>query len=152
MDLGYGPQDLQQGIAYMKNADPAGILADLDATIQAAARVGNVGMVGYCWGGRVTYLAACRTNVTAAVAYYGGGIGQLLPETPRCPMLLHYAERDAHIPPAEVEAVRKASPQSTVHLYPADHGFNCPDRASYDSASAHLAYTRTLEFLRRHIG
>jgi carboxymethylenebutenolidase len=152
VELGYSPGDLAQGIAYMKNADPAGLLADLDATIQAAARVGNVGMVGYCWGGQVAYRAACHTNVTAAVAYYGGGIGQLLPETPRCPMMFHYAERDTHIPLTEVEAVRKAYPQGTYHLYPADHGFNCPDRASYDSTSAHLAFSRTLEFFRQHIG
>jgi carboxymethylenebutenolidase len=152
VDLGYDAKGVEEGIGYMKKADPAGVLADLNATIDAAARAGRVGMVGYCWGGRVAYLAGCRTNIAAGVAYYGGGIAQLLPETPRCPMMFHFGERDAHIPLADVDAIRKAYPEGIYHLYAADHGFNCPDRASFDSPSAHLAFARTLEFFRKHIG
>jgi hypothetical protein len=114
----------------------SGGLADLSASIAAAAHAGRVGMVGYCWGGCMAYLAGCRTNIAAGIAYYGGGIVQLLPETPRCPMLFHFGERDTHIPLADVEKIRKAYPQGTYHLYPAGHGFNCTERASFDAASA----------------
>jgi len=152
VELGYGPDDIQKGIGYMMKADPAGVLADVNATIDAAARAGKVGMVGYCWGGRVTYLAGCHTNIAAGVAYYGGGIAQVLNETLRCPMMFHFGDKDAHIPPSDVEAIRKAYPQETYHLYPADHGFNCTERASFHPESARLAFTRTVEFFRQHIG
>jgi len=109
-------------------------------------------MVGFCWGGRVTYLAACRINLAAAVAYYGGGIAQLLDETPRCPIMFHFGERDAFIPASDVEKIRAAVPKGVFHLYPANHGFNCTDRADYDVASARLAFERTSEFFRKHIG
>jgi len=152
VELGYDPAGVEQGIAYMQKTDPEGVLADLNATIDAAAHTGRVGMVGYCWGGRMTYLAGCRTNIAAGIAYYGAGIAGLLPETPRCPMLFHFGEHDTQIPLADIEKIRKAYPQGVYHLYPAGHGFNCPDRASFDSGSAHLAFSRSLEFLRQHIG
>ena len=152
VDLGYDPQSLEQGIALLQKADPKGVLADLSATIDAGVHAGRVAMVGYCWGGQMTYLAGCRTNIAAGIAYYGGGIPRWLPETPRCPMLFHFGEQDAHIPLADVEKIRQAFPQGTYHLYPAGHGFNCPERASFDAASAHLAFTRSIEFLHEHIG
>jgi len=108
--------------------------------------------VGYCWGGRCAYLAGCKTNIAAGVAYYGGGISQLLDDTPRCPMMFHFGEHDSHIPLADVEQIRVAFPQGIYHLYPAGHGFNCSERADFDSASAHLAFERTIGFLRRHVG
>jgi len=113
---------------------------------------GNVGMVGYCWGGRVTYLSACHTNIVAGVAYYGGGIAQLLPETPRCPMMFHFGEQDTHIPLTDVEKIRAAYPLGEYHLYPAGHGFNCTDRAAFDPASARLAFERSINFFRMHVG
>lgn len=152
VELGYDGAGIQTGIDYMMKADPAGLMADVNATIDAATRAGKVGMVGYCWGGRVTYLAGCHTNIAAGVAYYGGGIAQALKETPRCPMMFHFGEKDSHIPLTDVEAIRKAYPQGTYHLYPAGHGFNCTERADFDPASAHLAFTRTIEFFRQHIG
>jgi carboxymethylenebutenolidase len=152
VDLGYDAAGLQAGIDLMMRATNEGVIADLNAAIDAVAHAGRVGMVGYCWGGRVTYLAGCRTNVAAGVAYYGGGIAQLLPETPRCPMMFHFGERDSHIPLADVERIRAALPQATFHLYPAGHGFNCSERADFDASSAHLAFSRTIEFFRRYVG
>jgi len=152
VDLGYDAAGLQAGIQHMNKADPAGVLADVNATIDAASRAGKVGMVGYCWGGRVTYLAGCHTNIAAGVAYYGGGIASVLKDTPRCPMMFHFGEKDSHIPMSDVEAIRKAYPQGTYHLYPAGHGFNCSERADFDAASAHLAFERTVEFFRKHVG
>jgi len=152
VDLGYDAAGLQAGIDLMMRAANEGAIADLNAAIDAVAHAGRVGMVGYCWGGRVTYLAGCRTNIAAGVAYYGGGIAQLLPETPRCPMMFHFGEHDSHIPLTDVERIRAALPQATCHLYPAGHGFNCSERADFDAASAHLAFSRTIEFFRRYVG
>lgn len=152
VELGYDAAGLKAGIDYMMNADPAGVLADVNAAIDAVAHAGRVGMVGYCWGGRVAYLAACHTNIAAGVAYYGGGIAQLLKETPRCPMMFHHGEQDAHIPLTDVAAIQKAFPQGVYHLYAADHGFNCTERPSFHAASAQLAFSRTIEFFRKNIG
>ena len=144
--------DLQPGIDLMMKTTNEGVLADVNAAVDAVAHAGRTGMVGYCWGGRVTYLSACRINIAAAVAYYGGGIAQLLEETPRCPIMFHFGERDAFIPASDVEKIRAAVPQGIFHLYPANHGFNCTDRADYDAASARLAFERSSEFFRTHIG
>jgi carboxymethylenebutenolidase len=152
VEMGYDPASIQQGIAYMVKADTAGVIADVNAAIDAVRHAGRVGIVGYCWGGRVAYLAACHTDIAAGVAYYGGGLPQLLGETPRSPMMFHFGERDSHIPLTDVDAVRQAYPQGTYHLYPAGHGFNCTERADFDAASAHLAFSRTVEFFRAHIG
>jgi carboxymethylenebutenolidase len=152
VELGYDAAGLQAGIDLVMKATNDGAIADLNAAIAAVEHAGRVGMVGYGWGGRVTYLAGCRTNIAAGVAYYGGGIAQLLPETPRCPMLFHFGERDSYIAPADVARIREAYPEGVYHLYPAGQGFNCSDRADFHPASAHLAFDRTLDFFRQHVG
>lgn len=96
--------------------------------------------------------AAARLQVDAAVAYYGGGIDQHLAERPRVPMMFHFGEKDAHISPAAVEKLKTAYPQGVYFLYPADHGFNCTDRASFEPTSAKLAFERSAEFLRKNVG
>ena len=144
--------DLQAGLDLMSKATPEGVRTDINAAVDATAHTGRTGMVGYCWGGRVTYLAACRINIAAAIAYYGGGIAQELDETPRCPIMFHFGERDVFIPASDVAKIRAAVPKGEFHLYPANHGFNCTDRADYDATSAHLAFERSSEFLRQHIG
>jgi carboxymethylenebutenolidase len=108
--------------------------------------------VGYCWGGTMSYLVAARLKVAAAVVYYGGGIDQYLAEKPRCPIMFHFGEKDAHIPLSTVEKVKEAVPEGLVYLYPAGHGFNCTDRESFDAASAKLALKRSLEFFHEHVG
>lgn len=152
VNFGYDAVGMQQGIALMMRTTNEGTLADLNAAIDAVAHAGNVGMVGYCWGGRAAYLAACHANVAACVAYYGGGIAQLLPDTPRCPVMFHFGERDTHIPLSDVDAIRRAYPEGVYHLYPAGHGFNCTERSDFEAASARLAFDRTIEFFRHHLG
>jgi carboxymethylenebutenolidase len=157
VELGYGADDIQRGRA-LKDACPASqALLDLQAAIGLArSRLGangRVGIVGYCWGGLLSWLAACEFDTLAAsVPYYGGGMPEHAASVPRCPVMAHFGERDAHIPLAGVEALRQAHPGVTVHLYPAGHGFNCDQRGSYDAACATLARQRTLAFLREHVG
>ena len=152
VDLGYDAKGIEQGVAFMMRTTNTSTLADLDAAITTVSHAGRVGMVGYCWGGRSTYLAACHANIAAAVVYYGGGLPQLLPDTPRCPVMFHFGERDSHIPLSDVDQVRNANPQGIFHLYPAGHGFNCSERQDFDQASAQLAFGRTIEFFRQHVG
>jgi carboxymethylenebutenolidase len=152
VDLPYDATGLEQGRSYAGRIDDASLLADLNATIDAVSHDGRVGMVGFCWGGKVTYIAACHTNIAAAVAYYGGGISQVLDSSPRCPMMFHFGEKDIYISSDDVNKIRSAYPKGIYHLYPAGHGFNCPDRADFDSASAHLAFDRSVEFFANHVG
>jgi carboxymethylenebutenolidase len=144
--------DSPAGRALMQALKREQTLLDLKAAIDAVATAGKVGMVGFCWGGTMTYVAACHLSIAASVAYYGGGLTQLLERTPRCPMMLHFGDRDTHIPLTDVEKVKKAYPLGHYYMYPAGHGFNCSDRTSYDAASAKLALERSLDFFRRHVG
>jgi carboxymethylenebutenolidase len=144
--------DAQRAFGYVKAIELDDVLLDVRAAVMGVRQAGKVGVVGYCWGGRLAYLAAARLDVDAVVAYYGGGTQQHLGELPRVPMMFHFGEKDTHIPLATVDAIKAAHPQGIYHLYPAEHGFNCTHRASFDPASAQLAYERSIDFFRQHIG
>ncbi len=142
----------REGLDLVMGLDPGLTLLDIRAALDNAASAGKVACVGYCWGGMLSYTAACHLSLSAAVCYYGGRIASLLERTPKCPTMFHFAERDAHIPLADVERVKQAYPVGVYYTYPAEHGFNCTERASYDAPSARLALDSTLDFLSRHIG
>jgi carboxymethylenebutenolidase len=149
----YNPETMQKGFGFMQKVDIDNALLDVRAAVETASAAGKVGVVGFCFGGRVAWLAASRLEgIAASVPYYGGGIPELASEQPKCPVILHFGERDQHIPLASVEQFKKAHPDLPVYIYKADHGFNCDQRGSYDAASAKLARERTLAFLREHVG
>jgi carboxymethylenebutenolidase len=153
IELGYQQSDMQQGIdlAFQK-LDPALALVDLQAAVDLAAQAGKVGVVGYCFGGLLTWRAACEVDgVAAAVAYYGGGVTRESERQARCPVMMHFGEKDAHIPLADVDTFKLAQPDVRVFVYPADHGFNCDHRASYDADSAQQARERTAAFFAEHL-
>ena len=160
VDLGYTSQDMQAGIDLKSAVEalPApGVMADIQAAIDYAAKEsgGKVGIVGFCWGGLLTWRAACTLNgLSAAVPYYGGGVttAEEVVRQPQVPVLAHFGERDHWIPVDSVQAFAKAHPDVEVHLYAADHGFNCDQRGSYDAAAAKTAYERTLAFFAQHLG
>ena len=153
VELGYTPDDIAVGRELKSVAALDGALADVAAAQSLAAGAGNTGIVGYCWGGYVSWMAAARVpGFACAVAYYGGGMIEAVGEQPRCPVMMHFGELDQGIPVAGVERLRAAHPAQQVFLYPANHGFNCDQRGSYDAAAAALARERTLEFFRKHIG
>jgi len=144
--------DMARGFGYVQALNNEQVLLDVQAAIERVRTAGKVGVVGFCWGGTVAYLAAARTKIDAAVVYYGGGINRHATEKPQVPVMFHFGEKDRHIPQSAVAEIKAAYPQGIYHLYPADHGFNCTDRASFDPASAKLALERSLEFLHRHVG
>ena len=160
VELGYSPADMEAGFAVMQAVEqlpPPGALGDIQAAIDYAAREsgGKVGIVGYCWGGLMTWRAACELQgLAAAVPYYGGGITSEHESArqPRVPVLAHFAEQDPWIPLPSVEAFRARHPEVEVHLYPAHHGFNCNHRAAWNEAAARLARERTLAFFAQHVG
>jgi carboxymethylenebutenolidase len=152
-DIGYTPADVARGRELKALAKADAALLDVDAARAAVAGAGKVGIVGYCWGGYLAWIAAARlAGLACAVPYYGGGMTDAMALQPKCPVMAHFGERDTMIPPAGVTALAAAHPSAQVFLYPADHGFNCDERGAYDAAAASLARERTLAFLRRHIG
>jgi carboxymethylenebutenolidase len=150
--------DMQTGFGYVKALKIDQVMLDIQAAVDRVAQArgagtaAKVGVVGYCWGGTMAYLAAARLKITAAVAYYGGGINNHTDEKPRVPVMFHFGEKDAHIPISAIEQIKAAYPEGVYHMYPAGHGFNCTDRASFDAPSAKLALERSLEFLHRYVG
>ncbi|MBE0624388.1 MAG: dienelactone hydrolase family protein [Burkholderiales bacterium] len=154
-EVGYTPEDIAKGRALKEKAGMAAALLDVEAAVKAAAQAGKVGIVGYCWGGYIAWMAAARVpGLACAAPYYGGGstTDEAIAEQPKCPVMAHYGEKDEHISVESVKKLAAVHPAQTVHLYPAPHGFNCDQRGSYDAASAKLARERTLAFFREHIG
>lgn len=152
---------IEAGIALMQKLKLDEVAQDLGATVAALRRelaaipgAGNkIGAVGYCWGGSIADLAACRTDINAAVSYYGRATVGWLNEQPRCPVLYHFGALDPLIPPELVAQITAGRPGQTVHIYAdAGHGFNCNDRHEFHAASAELAQERTLAFFSHHLG
>ncbi len=158
VELGYAPDDMSAGMALKATVEalPApGVLQDIQAAITHAAGAGKVGVVGYCWGGLLTWRTACLLKgVSAAVPYYGGGVTTEaeIARTPKCPVLAHFGEKDHWIPLDGVAALQKAHPDVEVHVYAANHGFNCDHRGAWDATAAALARERTLAFFAKHLG
>ncbi len=153
IELGYTPADIPTGRDIRAKVPLDGSIADIAAAVPIAAQAGKVAVVGYCWGGFLAWVAASRVpGIAAAVGYYGGGIPTQLDHAPKVPTMLHFGEQDHGIPLTDVDKIRTAFPAIPIHLYPAGHGFNCDERASYDAPSAKLALERTLEFFAAHLG
>jgi carboxymethylenebutenolidase len=154
-DTGYSPEDIQAGIAVMQQVSLNDAMRDVSACVAwaGAAGAGKVGIVGYCWGGTVAWVAAARVDgLACAIPYYGGGIHGQIGLQARCPVLFQFADQDKSPTLAQAQEIAAAHPQAITHLYAANHGFNCDQRGSYDAASATLARQRALEFLGRHVG
>lgn len=151
VELGYTPDDLAHGREIRSKLSWDDVMADLKAGVDAAKKAGKVGVVGYCFGGTVAWLAATRLGLPA-VGYYGGGIAGFANEQPKAPVMLHFGEKDAHIPLTDVEKVRAAHPKVPIHVYKAGHGFSCDERADFDKASHEAALKRTLAFFAEYVG
>lgn len=157
VELGYTQDDMAAGQALKAAVEALptpGVMPDIQAAIDHAAQGGKVGIVGYCWGGLLTWRAACLLNgLSAACPYYGGGMTtpDEVARRPKVPVLAHFGDQDHWIPLNSVEAFKKAHPEVQVEVYHANHGFNCDQRGSYDAAAAKLARERTLAFFAQHL-
>jgi len=152
IELSYTQSEVQEGFGYVQQLKLEQTLLDLSASIAVVRHAGRVGMVGYCWGGKLSYVSACDLPLSCAVAYYGGSITSCLDKTPKCPTMYHFGELDTHIPMSDVDKIKAADPRGIFHVYPgAGHGFNCDQRASYSPQAAALARERTLAFFDEHL-
>lgn len=163
VNLGYTPGDIAAGIELKAATEalPApSVLQDIQATIDHAAALcgGKVAVLGYCWGGLLTWRAAALcTGLSAAVPYYGGGmtVGDEPHRQPKCPVLCHFGTEDHGIPMDTVEAFIQAQNAAgtpvQVATYPANHGFNCDQRGSFNAAARTLALQSTLALLKLNL-
>ena len=153
VELGYDEAGMTAGIGIARGKlDIADTLKDLQSSIEDLSRHGKVGVVGYCFGGLLTWLAACELEgVACASAYYGGGVVGEIERTARCPVIMHFGELDEHIPMSDVAKIDTALPDVTIYTYDADHGFNCDHRESFNAGAAAEAKERSLAFFAEHI-
>ncbi len=150
----YDPAGLEKAMGTAQKTGIEAPMSDIQACIDRLAQAGGpVFITGYCYGGSVTWLAACRcSGLAAASGFYGGLIANYAGETPRAPVILHFGEKDALIPMDDVRKVEAAHKDVPVYVYDADHGF-CSDRpANYDAAACGLARRRTLDLFAKHGG
>ena len=158
-------ENLPEAIRLMSGLTDDGIVRDIGAAINylrshEAVKADRIGMTGFCMGGRISFLAACKNSgIRASVPFYGGGIGGLLGEADKlsCPTLLFFGDEDAFIPNDEVERIQstltKLGKPAEVKVYPgAEHGFFCNERSSYNPEAAKDAWKRLLGFFARHLG
>jgi len=153
VELDYVGADMQKAVSFIPKLDVEKSLADVAAAIEfAGISTGKaVGVIGYCYGGTLAWLAAARLRPAVAVGYYGGRISNYADEKLTAPVMLHFGRQDAHIPAEEVEKIQAAHPEVAIYWYDAGHGFNCDARGSYNKNAAHEARDRSLNFLKKHL-
>lgn len=157
VELGYDEAGMGAGIKLaFEDLKIEDALTDLQTAVDHAAGLSEgskAGVVGYCFGGFLTWLSACDlSGVACASSYYGGGVSGARDKQAKCPVMMHFGELDAHIPLSDVDVFREAQPDVEIFVYEgADHGFNCDARGSYHAESAALARRRTLEFFDQHL-
>ena len=153
-DTGYSQPEIQAGVAIMQKLDWKQAIFDVDAAIAEAAKAGKVGIVGYCFGGTVSWVAAAQAKgLACAVPYYGGGMPGFIGEKPKIPTMCHFGELDQSPTLAQAKEIVAAHPSITAHFYAgAGHGFNCDQRGSWNAEAAKLARSRTIDFFRKNLG
>lgn len=153
VELGYDAADVQRGRAIRMEVGFDGPVLDIAAAAALGAAEGlKVGVVGYCYGGALAWLAAARIDgLSAAIGYYGTAAA-FKDEAPGCPVMLHYGDKDAMIPISDADDLKALYPDIQTFVYPADHGFNCDIRASHDAESATLARARTMALIGETVG
>ena len=153
LELGYEGADMQKAMSLVPRLNLDHALLDTAAALAYVRKQTGkkCGVIGYCFGGTIAWLAAARLGADAAVGYYGGHIAKFADEPPKAPIQLHFGKLDQHIPKESIDAVQAANPGVPVYWYDAGHGFNCNDRASYNAEAATLARARSLEFLIQHL-
>lgn len=151
-EAGYDETAIAAGRAIIDELDMDAALRDIDACIAAGVKAGKVGLVGYCWGGTIAWLAAARSaGLSCAVSYYGGGIASYQDEKPAVPLMLHFGEQDTHPSIDDARKIAANHPDAQSFFYPAGHGFNCDARSSFHADASRQARERTVTFLCEHL-
>lgn len=125
----------------------AQILADVEGCAAATGAARRI-VSGFCTGGTWAWTAAARLPFDAQVNFYGSHVASRLGDVPWCPTVMHYGDRDHIVPLPDIDRIRAARPEATVHIYPgAGHAFFNPEQETYDRAAAEQAWANTLAFL-----
>jgi len=152
IELGYGEDTMKQGLGLRGQLSWDDAINDVNAAAGDVKSAGKVGVVGFCFGGSVAWVAADQSPIQAAAGWYGGQIHQEIARQPKCPVQLHFGTEDFSIPNEKIDEIKAAHPDVPAYVYDgAGHGFNCDDRGSYHEAAAQLAYERTMEFFGEHL-
>ncbi|MDF2462173.1 MAG: dienelactone hydrolase family protein [Ramlibacter sp.] len=153
VDLPYTQEGIVRGRELIASTRLDTAMLDVAAAIAAAGEARKVGIIGYCWGGLIAWVAAARLQgLACSVPYYGGGIVDHAQLEPRVPVLAHFAEHDSLIPLEGVKQLQARHAKQQIYIYAADHGFNCCHRPAFNLAAAQQARERTLAFLRENVG
>ncbi len=154
VELTYQPEDVTRGRALKIQVPYDQATEDLAACVQwLKGQNLKVGVVGFCWGGDLAFLSARLPDVSASVAFYGGGIGGLGADNPpRGPLQMHFGLEDAAIPETMRAKAYAAAPNAEVFEYPAGHGFCCEERGSFHAEAAAAGWERARAFFARHLG
>ena len=151
VNLNYDETGVTKG-RNLKELCDKNALKDIEASITVVSTAGKVGVIGYCWGGSLSWRIGCQaSNISASVCYYGGEIPKLKYLRPKCNVLTHFGEIDKGIPIKDVKIFQKERPEVLSYTYPADHGFNCDYRSQFNKKCADIAHDRTLKFLERNL-
>ena len=144
---------IEEGRDYKMQLQDEQVLLDIAAATATAENDLKVAVIGFCFGGALSYLASTRLNLDCAISYYGGGIAEkYINQKPLCPIMYHFGALDPIIPSTDVAAIQSNHPEGVFHIYDnAGHGFNCSDRKDYHEESAKIASTRSLDFLKLHL-
>lgn len=154
VELGYTADDVQKGLSLRAQIDEVNTLMDIDACAAAFLPESKVGIVGYCWGGTIAWLAVCRPGhrFSAASCWYGGGIAQAKGKEPTVPVQMHFGEKDDSIPMHDIDEIRIAQPEVEIYTYAhAGHGFGCDQRPSFQAEAARQAQERTVSFFDKFL-
>lgn len=152
-ECGYTPEDIARARQVMNKGDISTYLLDVAAARDALTGYSPVSITGFCLGGSVAFAAAARLDgFLCSIPFYGGRIAAMKDEAPRCPMMMYFGTQDQSIPMSDVEAIRAARPESTIHVVEAGHGFMCDHRASYAPEVAAKAWNETIAMLDRLTG
>ena len=158
LELGYGEADMKKAFGIYPNLDPKIQLLDIAAAFHHAKQMDKpTGVLGFCYGGLISWLSATRgedfkMQPDCCVGYYAGGIGKVAAEQPVCPVMLHFGADDTHLGKDQVDAVRNAHPEVDIFLYDGvGHAFANPDRPSYNAAAAAVARKRSVAFLKENL-
>ncbi|MBM2803441.1 MAG: Dienelactone hydrolase family protein [Deltaproteobacteria bacterium] len=161
--------DMAKAIATLQRVQDPKAMEDVGAAIahvkaQSNVKAGSLGVIGFCMGGRLTYLTAAHhaKDIKCAVPYYGGGIPMGNPSPLsrtgeiKCPMYLFFGAKDQLIPLAHVDQIKTELTAKKVafqaEIYPeAGHGFFCDERGSYHGTSAQDAWEKTKAFFAQHL-
>src|SRR3984893_398730 len=155
-ECGYSEAEIAKAREFLPRLDWGKLMLDASAAVDALKKEGGpVAMIGFCMGGTIAFIAATRLGgLAASICYYGGQIVRFADNKPRCPVQMHFGEKDASITMGDVETIRQKRPECEIFTYPAaGHAFNRDEHpASYEPNSARIAWQRTLAFLTKALG